>query len=232
LAFPDEDQVGFLMDYCDSKSLADLIAKHNRAIRKGKAEPTIPFFVAPSAAQLVRDACRGLAAAHRARLVHSDIKSGNILLQTRDTEPSGHSALIGDFGFAKFVQASGGSLSASSATRGNVGAGGTANWMSPEQLKSGKVVPASDMYSLGCVIWELATGRLPWTDEDTGASLRDVQIIAKVVSDGERLTFPSECESDPVWAELVEVAQMCFAENPEERPTAADVATRLNGLSP
>jgi serine/threonine-protein kinase len=98
--------------------------------------------------QIVRDACHGLDYAHRAGVVHRDVKPGNLLLaaETRTTK-------LADFGIAK----------AAEQTRiTQVGSVlGTAAYLSPEQARGDEAGPASDTYSLGVCAYQFLTGRLP-----------------------------------------------------------------------
>jgi eukaryotic-like serine/threonine-protein kinase len=102
-----------------------------------------------------REACRigeqvaaGLDAAHRQGLVHRDIKPGNILL-ARDGQVK-----LADFGIA---------LSLEDTMPGRDRGLGTASYMAPEQARGGATAPATDLYSLGCVLFEAVTGRPPYT---------------------------------------------------------------------
>src|SRR5215212_2175860 len=97
---------------------------------------------------IVRDACHGLDYAHRAGVVHRDVKPGNLLL----AEETGITKLA-DFGIAK----------AAEQTRiTQVGSVlGTAAYLSPEQARGEEAGPASDIYSLGVCAYQFLTGRLP-----------------------------------------------------------------------
>jgi serine/threonine-protein kinase len=90
----------------------------------------------------------GLDALHAAGLVHRDLKPGNILLDA-DGE-----AYISDFGLAKDSQAS-------NLTRPGQ-ALGSLDYMAPEQIRGEDVSPATDIYALGCVMWECLTGKPPF----------------------------------------------------------------------
>jgi eukaryotic-like serine/threonine-protein kinase len=99
----------------------------------------------------------GLDAAHRAGVVHRDVKPGNVLLT-----PDGR-ILLADFGLAKVLDTDDGL----SMPRGMVG---TAKYLAPEQVEGRPVDGRADLYSLGVVLYECLTGRVPFresTDADT-----------------------------------------------------------------
>jgi len=96
---------------------------------------------------LLRAAAEGIDALHAAGLVHRDIKPANILLD-------GDTPYVSDFGLAKDSQAS-------NLTRPGQ-ALGSLDYMSPEQIRGEDVSPATDVYALGCVMWECLTGAPPF----------------------------------------------------------------------
>jgi eukaryotic-like serine/threonine-protein kinase len=93
---------------------------------------------------------RGLAAAHRQRVLHRDIKPSNVFLTT-----AGEVKLL-DFGLAEFAESS--APPAPTATRALVG---TPRYMAPELFRGESSTPRSDLYALGLVLYELCTGKLP-----------------------------------------------------------------------
>jgi serine/threonine-protein kinase len=99
------------------------------------------------AVKLLAGAAAGLDALHQAGLVHRDIKPANILLD-------GDIPYVSDFGLAKDSQAS-------NLTRPGQ-ALGSLDYMSPEQIRGEDVSPATDIYSLGCVMFEVLTGTPPF----------------------------------------------------------------------
>jgi serine/threonine-protein kinase len=104
--------------------------------------------------------CEGLAAAHATGLVHRDITPANIVL-------NGGEVKVLDFGIAR-----------ADGTRAATAAGtvvGTAAYLSPEQASGRPAEPRSDLYSLGCVLFEMLTGRPPFTaDSAVGLAYRQV----------------------------------------------------------
>ncbi|HEX2161963.1 MAG TPA: protein kinase [Thermoleophilaceae bacterium] len=124
-----------VMEFVDGPSCADLLRDRKRL----DIEETVG---------IVRDACHGLDYAHRAGVVHRDVKPGNLLLSS----DSGTTKLA-DFGIAK----------AAEQTRiTQVGSVlGTAAYLSPEQAHGDEAGPRSDTYSLGVCAYQLLTGRLP-----------------------------------------------------------------------
>ena len=124
-----------VMEFVDGPSCADLLRDQKR-------------LDVAEAVRIVRDACHGLDYAHRAGVVHRDVKPGNLLL----SGDSGATKLA-DFGIAK----------AAEQTRiTQVGSVlGTAAYLSPEQAHGDEAGPRSDTYSLGVCAYQLLTGRLP-----------------------------------------------------------------------
>ena len=103
------------------------------------------------AARLLAPIARALEYAHEEKLIHRDIKPGNILLTSKG-QP-----MVADFGIAKILDAEGGSTLTST----NV-AIGTPEYMAPEQWLN-QISPQTDIYALGIVFYELVTGRKPYT---------------------------------------------------------------------
>jgi hypothetical protein len=106
---------------------------------------------------LVSQAARALDHAHAGQVVHRDVKPGNIMI-----EPSGHVKVM-DFGIAKIE--TGANLTSTGLILG------TPNYMSPEQARGQKVDGRSDLFSLGCVLYECLSGRKPFLGESVTAIL-------------------------------------------------------------
>jgi serine/threonine-protein kinase len=125
-----------VMEYVDGPSCADLLRDMDRL----EVEQTVA---------IVRDACHGLDYAHRAGIVHRDVKPGNLLIvgETGATK-------LADFGIAKAAEQTTRVTQVGSVL-------GTAAYLSPEQAHGEEAGPASDIYSLGVCAYQFLAGRLP-----------------------------------------------------------------------
>jgi serine/threonine protein kinase len=147
-----------------------------------------------------REIASGLAAAHRAGLIHRDIKPANIWLEA----PSGRVKIL-DFGMARserddvHVTQSGAVI-------------GTPAYMAPEQARGETVGPACDLFSLGCVLYRLCAGRLPFEGPTIMATL---SAISSQDPQSPRLIEPE------VPAALDELVMRLLAKDPAERPASA-----------
>lgn len=130
-------------------------------------------------------------------IIHRDIKSLNVLMNKRD---QGFLVKVGDFGLAKIRH----ETSRQSTQHIAVG---TLAWKAPELLKMGRHTEASDVYALGIVLWELATGCEPYEDADEST-------IIGFVKGGDRLDIPKNTPSS--FAELISSA---WAHDAQQRPT-------------
>ncbi|MFD8871803.1 WD40 repeat domain-containing serine/threonine protein kinase [Streptomyces sp. NPDC059590] len=147
----------------------------------------------------------GLAAIHNCGLIHRDLKPGNVILA--DDGPR-----IIDFGIAHTSEA--GPLTRKGAIIG------TYAYMSPEQVRSTPVSPASDVFSLGSVLVFAATGRSPF-DASTVPG-----IIHRVTSEPPRL------DGLVAGGSLHSLVSVCLAKDPAGRPSAADILHRLSVTGP
>lgn len=116
------------------------------------------------AVRIVYQACLGLEDAHRAGIVHRDIKPSNLWRL-----PSGEIKII-DFGLARSWGDD--SIIGANATQGNMLVG-TPHYAQPEQIQTGRLTPASDIYSLAFVLYELLTGRTPLFEDRRCSEVRN-----------------------------------------------------------
>ncbi|MFC7380595.1 serine/threonine-protein kinase [Sphaerisporangium rhizosphaerae] len=156
-------------------------------------------------------AATGLAAAHRLGVVHRDIKPANLLL-TADG-----AVKVVDFGIARLAD------QAAAALTGTGLIIGTSAYLAPERALGRDAGPASDLYALGCVLYELLTGRPPFrADGPTALLYQHVQVPP---------TPPGEVRRD-VPSALDDLLMRLLAKEPDDRPTADQVAHRLTDPGP
>jgi serine/threonine protein kinase/Flp pilus assembly protein TadD len=171
---------------------------------------------------IVRQAAAGLDAAHRARVVHRDFKSGNVMLVP---EEGSLRAVVTDFGLARadLTGEPGGLLAGAEATTltqiGSIL--GSPAYMAPEQVRGEVATAASDLYAFGVVLYELVTGHLPF--EGGGA----FQIALRRLHEEPKPPSVWRPDLDPRWERAI---LACLAREPADRPTsAASVVRSLEG---
>ncbi|HEY2602535.1 MAG TPA: serine/threonine-protein kinase [Thermoleophilaceae bacterium] len=138
----------FVMDYVTGTDL------HQVLVRTGALEPT-------RAVALLEQCASALDAAHGGGLVHRDVKPANILITVK--EGSEH-AYLTDFGLAKK------SDTASALTAKGLVVG-TVDYMAPEQITGAPIDARTDIYALGCVFYQMLTGKVPYERENSVATL-------------------------------------------------------------
>src|SRR4051794_9527168 len=162
-------------------------------MKAGKLPPRTVF-------RICGEVAAGLAAAHAHGLVHRDIKMANIMVT-----PAG--AKVVDFGIA----AAAGPASPEEMLVG------TPAYLAPERLTGELIVPASDVYALGVLLYRLLAGESPWSVESTTQMLR-----AHVYLDPTPL--PARPGVPPAVADLID---RCLRKDPDARPSATEVSATL-----
>ncbi|MGW2085075.1 protein kinase domain-containing protein [Streptomyces sp. NPDC001880] len=185
-----EDRFYLVMELVEGRSLGALLAAEER-------------LGAEQVARIAGQAAAGLAAAHRQGIVHRDIKPGNLML---DAEGS---VKIGDFGIAQFVD----DPSAALTTTGQIV--GTSLYLAPERALGRTAGAASDMYSLGCVIYQLLLGDPPFRSDTATATLYQHVDTAPV---------PLRQRGVDVSPAFDSYLLGLLAKQPEDRPDAQQVA--------
>ena len=160
-------------------------------------------------AVLAAQAAAGLAAAHQQGIVHRDVKPANLLLD------AGGTLKIGDFGIARFLDDPGAALTATGQIVG------TGLYLAPERALGRPAGPASDMYSLGCVLYQLLSGRPPF-QADTAVALLHQHLDNAPVP-------PRELGVTGLPPAFESYLLALLAKQPEDRPTARQAAEWFAG---
>ena len=181
-----------VMEYIRGKSLAEIMSGH---------KPLEPH----EAARIAEQVAGALSAAHAAGIVHRDIKPGNIMLADDG------SVKVLDFGIARALE--GQALTQTATVLG------TSAYMSPEQALGQPVDARSDIYSLGCVLYEMLTGEPPFIADVAAAVLHQhVRVAPK----------PARERNPNIPPALDALVMQMIAKSPDDRPqTAAEVRDRL-----
>ncbi|MET9413585.1 tetratricopeptide repeat protein [Streptomyces klenkii] len=205
--FGESDGVLFLvMELLDGRNLSELL------------EDTCGHPLAvPDILEIAEQVAAALAYTHGQGVVHRDLKPANVMRLTDG------SVKICDFGIARLGDSIGYS-SVSSRLTGTGIAMGTPHYMSPEQIGGAPVDHRSDLYSLGCVLYELATGAPPFDMDDAWAVLVGHRDTAPVPPRTHRPELPEAFER---------IVLDLLAKDPEDRPPdAAELHARLLVLEP
>jgi tetratricopeptide (TPR) repeat protein len=185
-------QLYVTMRYVEGTDLARLLAT------EGRLEPR-------QAASIIGQVADALDAAHRAGIVHRDVKPANVLIEVDD---DGMHAVLTDFGLMKDL------ASTSQITQAGALIG-TFDYAAPEQLKEGPVDARTDVYALGAVLYQTLTGKVPFPRETAAATM-----LAQLESPP-----PSLLAVLPDASELLgEVVRRAMAKDPDARfPSAGDL---------
>lgn len=193
---PVSNSLFIVMEFLIGQKLSDVLRKE-------------PQFNPVRAVHIAAQVCKALEEAHRKGIVHRDIKPDNIFLQ----EVAGEQdfAKILDFGLAKFIS---GERERDELTRSGFVVG-SPEYMAPEQAAGSEVGPLSDIYSLGVVLYEALTGRLPFDAPNTAELLR-----RHLLEEPQPILGQPGTELVP--PALAAVVERCLAKDPADRPRTAD----------
>jgi eukaryotic-like serine/threonine-protein kinase len=183
-----------VMEYVDGRTVRDLLQEGHRLLPERSLE-------------IIDGVLRALDYSHQAGIVHRDIKPGNVMV-TRNGDIK-----VMDFGIARAMSDAQATMTQTAQVIG------TAQYLSPEQARGERVDARSDLYSAGCLLYELLTGRPPFTgDSPVAIAYQHVR---------ENPVPPSRVDPDvPVWADAIVLKAM--AKSPADRyQTAADMRADL-----
>ncbi|NUP61188.1 MAG: Stk1 family PASTA domain-containing Ser/Thr kinase [Nonomuraea sp.] len=190
-----------VMEYVDGRTLRDLLRQDRRLLPE-------------RAAELVDGILRALDYSHRGGIVHRDIKPANVMI-TRAGDVK-----VMDFGIARAMADSAATMTQTAQVIG------TAQYLSPEQARGERVDARSDIYSTGCVLYELLTGQPPFTgDSPVAIAYQHVR---------EDPIPPSQIDREiPAWADAIVLKAM--AKDPAHRyqnagEMRADIQRAMSGM--
>ncbi|OYN78918.1 Stk1 family PASTA domain-containing Ser/Thr kinase [Mycolicibacterium sphagni] len=192
-----------VMEYVDGVTLRDIV----------HTDGPIPF---RRAIEIIADACQALNFSHQHGIIHRDVKPANIMISKTGA------VKVMDFGIARALADTGNSVTQTAAVIG------TAQYLSPEQARGEPVDARSDVYSLGCVLYEILTGEPPFVG-DSPVAVAYQHVREDPVPPSQR--YPG------ISPELDAVVLKALAKNPDNRyQTAAEMRTDLvrvhNGEAP
>jgi beta-lactam-binding protein with PASTA domain/predicted Ser/Thr protein kinase len=183
-----------VMEYVDGVTLRDIVHTD------GPLPPR-------RAIEIIADACQALNFSHQNGIIHRDVKPANIMIS------STNAVKVMDFGIARAIADSGNSVTQTAAVIG------TAQYLSPEQARGDSVDARSDVYSLGCVLYEILTGEPPFTGDSP---------VAVAYQHVREDPVPPSKRHEGISADLDAVVLKALAKNPENRyQTAAEMRADL-----
>ncbi|RHZ58761.1 hypothetical protein Glove_368g22 [Diversispora epigaea] len=186
---PKTKNYAFILDYAPSGDLNHFLHKNFKKVTWKKK------------IDLFRDIIIGIKLLHDNKIIHCDLHSGNILIITNDFK-----AVLSDLGFSQRVTVN----SENSKKKPQIF--GIIPYMAPELFKGKPYTFASDIYSLGMILWELTTGHKPFYDQEHGTNL-----IYDIL-DGKR---PEITKDTPeCWENLM---KKCWHHDPSQRPTIDEI---------
>jgi eukaryotic-like serine/threonine-protein kinase len=186
--FINTKQPFLVMEYIKGRNLSDRVAN--------QGPPNVKV-----AAQIIKQICRGLEEAHACGIIHRDLKPDNIIIQDKVERPDW--VKIVDFGIAHLLDGTKRLTRSGRVT-------GTPEYMAPEQFKGKQLDVRVDIYSLGVVMFEVLTGRLPFESNDISV------LMAKHLM--ETAPLISSFRKDIVQGSPVDIlVQKCLEKEPDHR---------------
>jgi serine/threonine-protein kinase len=176
-----------VMEYVEGQTLKEVLTDEIRLMPE-------------RALEITADICAALDFSHEHGIIHRDIKPGNVMLASTGT------VKVMDFGIARAISSASASMTATSAVIG------TAQYLSPEQARGESVDARSDVYSTGCLLYELLVGEPPFTG-DNPVSVAYQHVREDPVPPGERVSgIPPEVDA---------IVLKAMAKNPANRYQSA-----------
>ncbi|MGE2737299.1 Stk1 family PASTA domain-containing Ser/Thr kinase [Mycolicibacterium vaccae] len=183
-----------VMEYVDGVTLRDIVHTD------GPMEPT-------RAIEVIADACQALNFSHQHGIIHRDVKPANIMISKTGA------VKVMDFGIARAIADAGNPVTQTAAVIG------TAQYLSPEQARGVKVDARSDVYSLGCVLYEILTGEPPFVGDSP---------VAVAYQHVREDPVPPSARHSGISPDLDAVVLKALAKNPDNRyQTAAEMRADL-----
>jgi len=190
-----------VMEYVDGRTVRDLLIEGHRLLPQ-------------RALEIISGVLRALEYSHQAGIVHRDIKPGNVMV-TKNGDIK-----VMDFGIARAMSDAQATMTQTAQVIG------TAQYLSPEQARGERVDARSDLYSTGCLMYELLTGRPPFTgDSPVAIAYQHVR---------ENPIPPSRLDPDiPPWADAIVLRAMAKSPNDRYQSAAemlADIQRAASGM--
>eukprot|EP00775_Hariotina_reticulata_P002668 gene2668-2968_t len=215
-----------VLEYCDFGTLRSYVSQRwnpqeqpqenkqdqqQQQLRVGAQSANVPEDLL-QLLMLLHGAAQGLEVLHSNAVVHGDLTANNVLVSSSATHPAGAVAKVADLGLARVMDAS--------RTHRTTHTLGTMNHMPPEQLRSGQLSPAGDIYAFGIMLYELYTGTTAFR------KLQHVgQFYETVVLHNLRPLVPQQMPAD-----LRLLMEHCWATDPASRPSADRVVECLRAM--